>query len=212
MPPKNNMNKETTEACRRMMRDRRNSPDDLIQRRLILRPNGEQLWQPPIPDDSSLTHKLPAPSEIWVRFSEPNPASHAGVINPPITWDFAGWAQTAKTCWADRKITVYFVSFDPVSIKGDVFSRLQILADLGVSWSTRLLTDGKNIMSTAILDQILRSSLQEIEVYVAGLGEPSVSNRVLDAVKDLCDLRRARKQEHPIITCRLCPVPPMARR
>jgi hypothetical protein len=196
-------NQSALEAQRRMTRHERISPDDLIQRKLIIRPDGQEHWVPPIQDPN----QPPVPAEIWIRFSEPQKQSHVGPLTASESWDFSRWLQVAQARWADRKIDIYFLSFDPVPIRPEVFDRLRTLHDRGLRWQTRLLTDGKNITSTAILDQLLRSGLDELQVYLAGVGEPVVSQRVLGAVKDFVDLRAARRQNHPKIIGRLCPDP-----
>jgi len=198
-------NDETLESRRRLMRSQRSSPEDLIQRRLVIRPGGVQEWQPPLSGDSVSAESSLVPSEIWIRFSESKQSGFNGFSASADAWDFKQWLETAQKWWSDRAIDVFLVSFDAMSIKKDVFEKLRAMADRNLPWTTRLVTDGKNIASTATLDQILNSSLKEIQVYVAGLGEPTISSRVLGAVKDLNDLRQARKRKHPMITCRLCP-------
>ncbi len=186
-----------------MIRHGRISPDDLIQRKLIIRPDGQEYWVPPLQEPNHPS----APAEVWIRFFEPQKQKYAGSSSPAEPWDFSRWLQAAQARWADRKIDIYFLSFDPVPIRPEVFDRLKALHDRGLRWQTRLLTDGKNITSTAILDQLLRSGLDELQVYLAGVAEPVISQRVLGAVKDLVDLRAARRQNHPKIIGRLCPDP-----
>ncbi|MFA5863979.1 MAG: hypothetical protein WC975_04750 [Phycisphaerae bacterium] len=203
MPTTRSVTRVALEARRRVIRRERSSPDDQIRRRLIIRPNGEQHWQPgfgtfPPPAE------LPVPAEVWIRFSEPRAQNYPEPINGPIQWDFVRWLDASRTQWADRKIDIYFLSFDLVSIKTDLFERLRAIRDRNLRWQTNLLTDGKNIASTAMLDQLLRSTLDEVQIYVAGLGESAINVKVLGAVKDLVDLRSARRQNHPKIICRLC--------
>jgi hypothetical protein len=194
------VNRVALEARRRVIRRERSSPDDQIRRRLIIRPNGEQHWQPGF-DTFPPPGELPVPGEVWIRFSEPQ------AVNGAIQWDFVQWLDASRTQWADRKIDIYFLCFDLVSVKTDLFERLRAIRDRNLHWRTKLLTDGKNIASTAMLDRLLRSSLDEVQIYVAGLGESAVNVKVLEAVKDLVDLRSARMQNHPKIICRLCSNP-----
>jgi len=196
-------NQTTLEAQRRISRRARSSPEDLVVRKLIIRPNGEQHWVPPIQDPED----PPAPAEVWIRFFEPQMQSRTGGLSQPESWDFLMWLEEAQARWADRTIDIYFLSFDPVPVRAEVFDRLQALHDRGLRWLTRLLTDGKNIASTAVLDRLLRSGLDELQVYLAGVGEPGINQRVLGAVKDFVDLRTARRQNHPKIIGRLCPDP-----
>jgi hypothetical protein len=196
-------NQSTLEAQRRLTRHGRVSPDDLVARKLIIRPDGREHWVPPLEN----IDRPVVPAEIWIRFSEPQNHNTTGPVTPVEPWDFTRWLEAALARWGDRKIDLYFLSFDPVPIRYHVFDRLQALHDRGLRWQTRLLTDGNNIASTAVLDRLLRSGLDEIQVYPAGVGSPVVSQRVLGAMKDFVDLRTARRQNHPKIVGRLCPNP-----
>jgi len=202
MSPLRNANRETLEAKRRISRHQRLSPDDLIRRRLVVRTDGREEWLPPVCDPS----RMPVPAEVWIRLSTPDPQARSGPSEP--AWDPGDWLRSAVDRWADRRLEVYFVSFDPAPLQAGFFDRVRLLSDRNLRWQTKLLTDGKNLTSTAVLDQVLRSKLDEVYVYVAGLGEPSANGRVLDAVKDLVDLRVARGQNLPKIICRLCPGSP----
>jgi len=103
MPPKRSSNKETLDARRRKMRSQRSSPEDLVSRRLIIRPDGEQIWQPPVPEGSLGFSKGPAPTEIWFRLSESKNQSYAGATSRSCRWNFAEWLDAAGTRWAGRK-------------------------------------------------------------------------------------------------------------
>ncbi len=196
-------NQSTLEAQRRLTRHERVSPDDLVVRKLIIRPEGQEHWIPPIQDPQH----PPVPAEVWIRFSEPHMQDRSGPPAPTEVWDFLRWFETAQTRWVDRQIDFYFLSFDAVPIRAEVFNQLKAVRERGLRWQTRLLTDGKNIASTAVLDRLLCSGLDELQVYPAGVGQPVVSQRVLGAMKDFVDLRAARGQNYPKIIGRLCPDP-----
>ena len=188
------------ETHRRKVRQYRASPDDKILRRMIIRQNGQSFWLPAL-----MSENIPVPAEIWVQCCRQFPQNHIEPSSGIISWDFVGWYQSVCRQWSDRKIDFYFLNFDPSLIPADFFDKVRGIKDRNLPWKIKLLTDGKNIASTAVLDHILRSALDEIHIYVNGLGESSARVKVLGAVKDLVDLRTARMQNHPEIICRLCP-------
>jgi len=106
--------------------------------------------------------------------------------------------------WADKRIALHIVSFNAGLTRGHALDQLKPFGGRDHRWTTILVTDGKDLTSTAIIDRILRSPLHEIQVYPAGLSEQAVNARVLNAVKDLIDLRGARMQNLPRIVCRVC--------
>ena len=85
-----------------------------------------------------------------------------------------------------------------------LFDYLDAIAGKCPNWHSRLFTDGQDLTSTATIDAILRSPLGQLKIYIAGLGETKINHKVLEAVKDLVDLRAARCQNHPDIICNLC--------
>jgi hypothetical protein len=186
---------------RQVARQQRRSPDELIDRRLVIRPSGEDHWVPPLNNPE----QAKPPAEIWVRLTEPTEQHHTGQANQKLEWDFI--SRLSRTRWADQEIDLYFLSFGAAFMRPELFEYLQAVADRELDWRTHLVTDGRDLTSTATIDALLRSSLDELQVYVTGLGESTISYRVLEAVKDLVDLRSARGQNHPNIICRLCPHP-----
>jgi len=197
-----NQNNATLDARRRTTRGIRISPDDLVRRRLIILSEGRQVWDPPPMDPA----KVPVPAEIWIRLSERS-ENRAGPTVQSADWDFARWLEDAQASWSDRKMDLYFVSFGQAFMKPVFFEQLRALADRNLRWQTRFLTDGRSLASIAVIDQMLRSSLEELHIYVTGLGGSTVDTRALSVMKDLVDLRQARGQNHPNIICRLCPNP-----
>lgn len=147
-----------------------------------------------------------APAEIWIYLTDPARDTHAGPAHPAEQWDFEKWMHEAASRWADKEITLYIVSFDAGLTRNNLLCKLRRPAEAIGKWRIILVTDGKDLTNTAMIDRILRCGLDELQVYPAppGAGEIAVNPRVLNAVKDLVDLRRARRQNLPRIVCRLC--------
>jgi len=203
MSPVRSANATIMEARRKIARQQRMSPEELIRYRLIIQPSGQEHWQPPLSNLAKRERK--APAEIWIRHTDPAEQSHAGPVDTTISWDFSEWFGRVLPDWSGQKLDVYVTSFGSAFLNPEFFNQLKLIDDHKLRWRTHFLTDGMMLVSTATLDALLRSSLNELIVYVTGIGGSTVNRRVLEAVKDLVDLRRARRQNHPDIICRLCP-------
>jgi hypothetical protein len=191
------------EARRKIARQQRMSPEELTRYRLIIQPSGQESWLPSLSDQARQENK--APAEIWIRLSSPAGQSRAEPVDTTVSWNFSDWLERVLPHWSSQRLEMYMTLFGSTFLNADFFEQLKILADRKLRWGTHFLTDGLALTSTATLDALLRSSLNELQVYVTGIGSSTVNRRVLEAVKDLVDLRRARRQNHPDIICRVCP-------
>lgn len=148
---------------------------------LVITPTGQPRSHPP---------GSAAPDHIWVYVTDVDPTDRL---------------QEAVRTWADRSLALTVVSFDGGLIRSGV-----IEAVATTHWSVTLITDGADLTGTANIDAVLRAGIDEVHVYPAGLGERAVNRRVLDAVRELVDLRQARGQNRPCIICRVCADTPAA--
>lgn len=192
------------DARRRIMEKKRTSPDEVVRPRLTVRADGSERWSEMI---LSADHGC-VPSQIWIYLDEP---SHGSGSNPAALsdthWDFSHWLEQAQAQWGGYPIDLFLVSFGTGFMKPELLEHLQVLAARRLRWSCKLLTDGLNLTSTAAIDALLRSCLDEVIVYAAGVGEATLNARVLQVTKDLVDLRAARGQNRPNVICRICPNP-----
>jgi hypothetical protein len=192
------------DARRRIMEKKRTSPDEVVRPRLTIRADGSEYWSGMI---LSPEHER-VPAQIWIHLDEPSKnAPASSELAPVASWDFPRWLEQAQAKWGGYPIDLVFVSFGTGFMKPELIEHLQTLAARRLRWSSKLLTDGLNLTSTAAIDALLRSSLDEVIVYVAGVGEAAINARVLQVTKDLVDLRAARGQNRPNIICRICPNP-----
>jgi hypothetical protein len=190
------------EARRRIMERKRTSPEDMVRPRLTIHADGSERWLPAVGNESD-----PVPSQIWIYLdgaskndaSEPKAASTG--------WNFPQWLDGAQAKWGGYPLDIVFISFGVGFMKPEFLDDLQVLSARQLRWNSKLLTDGQNLTSTAAIDALLASSLAEVVVYVAGVGESTMNTRALQVTKDLVDLRTARGQNRPNIICRICPNP-----
>jgi hypothetical protein len=186
------------------MERKRTTPDEVIRPQLTIRADGSERWSGMVLS----AEQGCVPSQIWIHLDEP---SHGSGSSPATlsaaNWDFSRWLEQAQPKWGGYPIDLFLVSFGTGFMKPELLEHLQVLSARRLRWSSKLLTDGLNLTSTAAIDALLRSSLDEIVVYVAGVGEAAVNTRVLQVTKDLVDLRTARGQNRPNIICRICPNP-----
>lgn len=182
-------------------RARRRRPGPI--HKLIIAPDGGQHWHPKI-DDPRMIATPPVPGEIWVYLTDPRCRLHAAPMPQPSAWDFGQWLGEAAGQWADRRVLLHIVSFDLALRPSGAVDELSRLAGALTNWRVVLITDGKDLASTAMIDKVLSSCIDEVQVCPDGAGELSRQTRVLNAMKDLIDLRQARGQNLPRVIFRVC--------
>lgn len=168
--------------------------------RLIIQPDGQQR-RCPIPGNTDVSDDRVLPTEIWLNLTLREQDNQA---EPRSQFDSRLWFDSAVGKWANQDVTVHIVSFGAAMVRSGLLDRLVCLQDERHRWRVILVGDGADLTSTANIDKILRSCLCELQMYPAGLGDRTVNVRVLNAVKDLIDLRASRMQNRPRIIFRVC--------
>lgn len=202
MPTARSINKVVMDARRRNMGKKRISPSEVERPRLTVRADGSESWS----GARQTAESDRVPSQIWIYLDDFTPGAVGGTEIASIGWDFSHWLEKAQARWGGHPIDLFLVSFGTGFMRSELLEYLQTLAVRRLRWSCRLLTDGLSLTSTAAIDALLCSSLDEVVVYVAGVGE-TINVRALQVTKDLVDLRTRRGQNRPDIICRVCPNP-----
>jgi len=164
--------------------------------KLIVGCNGDPQWYPQAPLNETVV-----PGEIWFQTNVPAQSSPAEPSQSE-TWNIERWLRKLPQTWAEKELVFCILSFDLGLAKGDIFDRLASI--IPTRWPVVLVTDGRDLTRMAMIDRILRSRVDELQIYPAGLTETGANQRVLHATKDLIDLRRARGQNLPKIVYRVC--------
>jgi len=171
--------------------------------KLIITPDGRTCRVPPIADGADRTDGL-APTEIWVYLTDPRLDGHIHhdlfELSRVVTRRLATWAAN----WADSEISLYIISFNAALIRSGLFDRFDRIAQKARPWQVTLATDGTDLASMAMIDKVLGSRIDRLNIYPARIDEPSLNRRALDASRDIIELRRARGQNRPTIVCRAC--------
>jgi len=150
---------------------------------------GQQRWQ---------GRETAIPDEIHIQLTD-EPESQ----NPQRRWDMAQWLTEALERWSDKHLTLNIVSRHGALLRNDRIGQLDPLASKSHCWTVSVSTDGSDLISTASIDQILRSPIGQLHVCITRSGADRSTSRVLNAVKDLIKLRAARMQDRPEVVCRL---------
>jgi hypothetical protein len=164
--------------------------------KFIVDRNGDPQWYPQAPLNETVV-----PGEIWFQTNVPAQGSPADPSQSEA-WNIERWLRELPQRWAEKELVFCILSFDLGLAEADVLDRLASI--IPARWRVVLVTDGRDLISTAMIDRILRSCINEVQIYPAGLTETGVNQRVLHATKDLIDLRQARGQNLPKIVCRIC--------
>ena len=156
---------------------------------LTIDSTGQQHWQ---------GRETAVPDEIHIQLiDQPEPQ------DAQKRWDMAQWLTEALERWSDNHLTLNIVSHRGALLRNDRIGQLYPLAAKSHCWTVSVTTDGSDLISTAAIDQVLRSPIDQLHVRITRSGAERSSSRVLSAVKDLIDLRAARMQDRPEVVCRL---------
>lgn len=191
-----------TFETRRLSSQARRQPPPAAYK-LVVTPDGRQHWLPALTGPSA-TADLPVPSQIWIYLTDPTHGQRSGPSPNQTQRDIARRLTDLVARWSEQTILLYLVSFNAALTHGNVVDRLTSLAEKINHWQTVLISDGHDLTSTAMIDKLLQSPIDELCVSPAAPSGQTVNTRALNAVKDLIDLRHARRQNLPRIVCRLC--------
>jgi len=161
---------------------------------LTVDPSGQQRWHP---SDAEI------PDEIHVYLADPTNDDHDQQSDGSDAWRLDQFLSDALQRWSHKPVVLSIVSTDGQIVRRRVLSQLRLLAEQDHKWRLIVVTDGKDLTSTAVIDQVLRSPITELRICGALAGSDAISNRILNAVKDLIDLRNRRRQERPQVLFRL---------
>ncbi len=155
----------------------RNGP--VVEHKVIVHSDGREEWVPAITGQSQ---KYAAPASIKIVLSEDGDGSK---------WDIGNWLRNALARWSEEEITLSLVCFDFSIVKTNLLNQLVPL-DGKHRWKVLMLTDGKDLTNTAILDKILNAHIDELYIYPSDIGSENLNPRIVEAVKYLVDLRGSR--------------------
>ncbi len=193
------------ERNRKLISHNRISPIRNIEYTLIVRHNGVQEWRPEIANERVKSESfLPEPNRIIVCLDEQTMNCRQGNTSTAsaLQWDIASWLGDVLRQWREREIEIRFVSLDYASIKGNLFNSLDIFRSVEHNWRVILASDGKEFVNISVIDELLKAPIDCIEIYPYNVESMEINFRILEAVKNLIDLRSKRGQNLPSVICK----------
>ncbi len=186
---------ETIDAGRQATSAKRNSP--VCTYRLTIRADGEQEWNPSLNTRRSL--EQPAPSEIYVYLADANADPYAPPSDQPCL--SLALLDEAVEKWGRDKLALNVVSFNGAITRLNALDKLDHIVEHSPEWSVTVITDGLDLTGMPMIDRMLRSKIHEVKIYPTTADGLQLNTRVLNAARDMIELRAKRKQERPVVTC-----------
>ncbi len=195
------------EQSRKFMSGQRISPARHIKYKLLVGCDGYHRWIPSIEAEGNNELELAiVPDDIYVFVSDAK-KSEEGVSgkgkNLYAQWDVGAWLGGILKKWSTYEITIRFVSFDYGSVRVNLFSQLDKFKEIEHNWRILLVSDGKEFANTSVMNDLLNSPIDRLEIYPYDRVSGEINFRVLEALKNLIDLRDKRRQNLPSIVCKV---------
>ncbi len=195
------MNKlNSVEIKRKHTSSKRISPTRADFYNLIIHYDGSQQWVP------QLKHKEksepPVPKNIHIYVAERQQSQSHNESVTVAQWNISSWLKYALKQWADEEVNVKFVSFDYALIKTNLLSKLDVLKSNPHKWQVGLISDGKELANTSLIDELLKAPIDCMEICLGETEANEINHRTFEAIKNLVDLRELRRQNLPTIICK----------
>lgn len=133
-----------------------------------------------------------SPVEIWFRTDD---------RGGPSSWHEPEWLEHRARQWASDPVILGLSAMTgrrPCPALWECFAKIRKIA---TSWRIVLRTGGEGMASMASIHQLLSGPFDEIQ-FLSGRSRQNgsaLSDRVLMLIKQLLDLRTARKQDKPLV-------------